>query len=620
MRRAIVPIFLLFFVLPAHSAVRTWDGGGPDTNWQTAANWAGDIAPATGDDLVFPASAAQFTANNNFFLFTGFNSITIEGSNYTIGGNPIRLANGLNVLSGTQTVNLAITLTGTQTFTAGQGSTTTLLLLSVGSFALTIDGAGSFGIGLLSGSGNLVKNGPGASLLAAASGYNGLITLNNGIFVVDAQVPNSFISITAPVGDPTMGLSGFGGTGSVGQVDVLSGAISAGTLASPTGILNINVGVRFEPTSLYVAKIAGTSPGAAGHDQLNVTGFVSIFDARLIPLLWGGFQPSIGDQFMVLKNDGSDAISGTFRGAPEGATFAGPLNTAFRITYQGGDGNDIVITRVVRSAFDYDGDGKSDVSVFRPSTGLWYLLRSTAGYTGMQWGEGTDKITPADYDGDGKTDVAVFRASNSTWYIFNSATQTFSTENWGQAGDLAVPADYDGDGKADVSVYRPSDANWYRKLSGGGFSFVNFGTAEDKPVPSDWDGDGRADIGVFRPSSGIWYFLRTTAGFTGIQWGVGADIQAPGDYDGDGKTDVAVFRPENGTWYLGMSTLGFASVAWGQSGDIPSAGDFDGDGKTDVAVFRPSNGHWYILNSTAGIADYHFGESGDQPTEGAYKY
>ena len=270
--------------------------------------------------------------------------------------------------------------------------------------------------------------------------------------------------------------------------------------------------------------------------------------------------------------------------------------------------------------FDYDGDGKSDVSVFRPSTGLWYLLRSTAGYTGMQWGEGTDKITPADFDGDGKTDVAVFRASNSTWYIFNSATQTFSTENWGQTGDLAVPADYDGDGKADVSVYRPSDANWYRKLSGGGFSFVNFGTAEDKPVPSDWDGDGKADIGVFRPSSGIWYFLRTTAGFTGIQWGVGTDIQAPGDYDGDGKTDVAVFRPENGTWYLGMSTLGFASVAWGQSGDIPSAGDFDGDGKTDVAVFRPSNGHWYILNSTAGIADYHFGESGDQPTESAFRY
>jgi hypothetical protein len=282
---------------------------------------------------------------------------------------------------------------------------------------------------------------------------------------------------------------------------------------------------------------------------------------------------------------------------------------------------DNTVTLTIRHArFDYDGDGKSDVSVFRPSTGLWYLLRSTAGYTGMQWGEGTDKITPADYDGDGKADVAVFRASNSTWYIFNSATQTFSTENWGQTGDLAVPADYDGDGKADVSVYRPSDANWYRKLSGGGFSFVNFGTAEDKPVPSDYDGDGKADIGVFRPSSGIWYFLRTTAGFTGIQWGVGTDIQAPGDYDGDGKTDVAVFRPENGTWYLGMSTLGFASVAWGQAGDIPSAGDFDGDGKTDVAVFRPSNGHWYILNSTAGIADYHFGESGDQPTESAFRY
>src|SRR4029079_17330345 len=50
--------------------------------------------------------------------------------------------------------------------------------------------------------------------------------------------------------------------------------------------------------------------------------------------------------------------------------------------------------------FDYDGDGKADLSVFRPSTNLLYLLRASAGYTAMEFGTAGDKLAPADYDGD----------------------------------------------------------------------------------------------------------------------------------------------------------------------------------------------------------------------------
>jgi hypothetical protein len=104
-----------------------------------------------------------------------------------------------------------------------------------------------------------------------------------------------------------------------------------------------------------------------------------------------------------------------------------------------------------RAAFDFDGDGKSDISVFRPNNGVWHLSRSTQGFSATQFGLSSDKITPADFDGDGKTDIAVFR--NGTWYLQRSQSG-FTAVQFGQAGDIPVPADYDGDGRADVAVFR----------------------------------------------------------------------------------------------------------------------------------------------------------------------
>ena len=208
---------------------------------------------------------------------------------------------------------------------------------------------------------------------------------------------------------------------------------------------------------------------------------------------------------------------------------------------------------VALTAFDYDRDGRADISVFRPSSGTWYLLRSQGGFYAQSWGISTDKITPADFDGDGKTDIAVYRPSTGTWYVLNSSNNTFSATAFGLAGDLPEPADYDGDGRADISVFRGSTGTWYRlNSSNGSFFAAQFGLNGDKPVAGDYDGDGRADLAVFRPSSGTWYMLGSTQGFSAVQFGISTDKPAPADYDGDAKTDQCVYR--DGIWFVLQST------------------------------------------------------------------
>lgn len=258
--------------------------------------------------------------------------------------------------------------------------------------------------------------------------------------------------------------------------------------------------------------------------------------------------------------------------------------------------------------FDFDGDARADISVYRGGT--WYLNRSTAGFSGVQFGLNSDALVPADFDGDGKTDTAVFR--DGAWYFLNSSNGQFRAVQFGQTGDVPVPADYDGDGKADAAVFRAGVWYFLNSLNNQ-FRAVQFGISTDKAVPADYDGDGRTDVAVYR--DGTWYWLGSADdGFRAVQFGVASDVPVVGDFDGDGRGDQAVYR--SGTWYLLRSQGGFASIQFGAAGDVPVAGDYDGDGKADVAVFR--QGVWYLNRSTQGFAATQFGTSGDRAVPAAF--
>ena len=272
--------------------------------------------------------------------------------------------------------------------------------------------------------------------------------------------------------------------------------------------------------------------------------------------------------------------------------------------------------------YDFDGDNKTDIGIFRPSDGSWWYMRSfDNAFRVFAFGLGSDVITPGDFTGDGKADLAVFRQSTGEWFIQRSEDNSFFSFPFGTSGDVPAPADYDGDGKTDAAVFRPSAGVWYiLNSNGSGASIIPFAASGDVPAIADYDGDGRADIAIFRPSDGSWWYIRSSdAQYRVFRFGLGTDKPVQGDYTGDGKAELAVWRPASGEWFFQRSEdNSYYSLPFGANGDIPTPGDYDGDGRFDTAVFRPSTSNWFVQRSSAGIMITSFGANGDRPVPSAF--
>lgn len=286
--------------------------------------------------------------------------------------------------------------------------------------------------------------------------------------------------------------------------------------------------------------------------------------------------------------------------------------------------NTINVTNTRPTQFDFEGDGKADISIFRPSNGQWWIQRSSNGSTNAyEFGSSTDKPVPADYDGDGKTDVAFWRPSTGEWFVLRSSNLTFFAAPFGTSTDIPAPGDFDGDGKTDFTVFRPSQGTWYINKTTGGIQITPFGTNGDLPVVADYDGDGKADIAIYRPTGGSgqgeWWLLRSSQGVFATPFGSSTDRTVQGDYTGDGKADIAFWRPSTGEWFILRSEdLTYYAAPFGVNGDIPAPADYDGDGKFDLTVFRPNIATWFILNSSGGTSIQGFGAIGDIPTPSSY--
>ncbi|MCE9554457.1 MAG: autotransporter-associated beta strand repeat-containing protein [Planctomycetes bacterium] len=289
-----------------------------------------------GADNVIPNGSSK----GNVLVNTGF--FDLNGHNETI--------NGLSSTSAVTTGIVTNSATGTWTLTVGDNDTNS-------SFA-----------GKLTNSSNkplaLTKIGYGTFIVSNTNNdYQGNTTIDGGTFKLGASqviphgtgkgnvVVNSGGTLDLNGLNETInGLSGtgtVGNTGSTATVTINSGSTVAPGTTSTTGILNtVNIAYASSSTSVFDVDINGGSVGNE-YDQLNVTGTVDLGTSTILNVSVSS-AASGAPYFIIINNDGSDAVTGTFAGKPEGTEFTSGGQT-FRITYKGNDGNDVVLVNTLPS-------------------------------------------------------------------------------------------------------------------------------------------------------------------------------------------------------------------------------------------------------------------------------
>ena len=321
-------------------AAAVWDGSADgsgvasiDDKWTTAANWVGDLAPLPDDILLFPEdSVFRKTSSNDFAVGTTFNAIRIDGNDYALNGNSVRLTGGIGNRGAGTSIGMPIVLANTQGFSNSSLATMNFVeSVHLGGFALTLDCENSATNALqlsgpVSGSGGIVKQGSGVARLAAtANSFTGYVSAEAGELILDGQ--NVYAGKTTISGNATVTL---GNPSALGAADGTDGTgveiVDSGRLEFSTGILVADERLSGSGTITMTAR-NGTSRWTGDIDV--GTGFVidnALWSGNLVldgqvtaPVLsatWNGSSRNtiqgdvaVGDVAFATGLDGTGTIS-----------------------------------------------------------------------------------------------------------------------------------------------------------------------------------------------------------------------------------------------------------------------------------------------------------------------
>jgi hypothetical protein len=340
--------FCLFASAPLFAITRTWTGS-VSANWSASGNWSPSGAPAAGDSLVFPTGVAHNAMTNDLPAGTSVGPMTFSPFAYSLSGNALTLTAdvtgdwqcGVDIKAGQ---SIRVQAKGFSGAVDVNGQTLTVTSPSPITFA-----------GPLNGSGALIIDGTTASL--SGGNFAGTIT---GEIQVTGSMPNGEIAGGS-----------LRGSGTVGAVRIDGSPTSDRTLARE---LDPNIGgapATLETKSLVLnGALINHANGSGLTSTIKVTGTVTIAGDLAFSTIG---VPAPGTTFMVIDNDGSDPIAGTFhqyglgKPLPEGETLTTADGMKFTISYHGGDGNDVVLTAPVSGKKSWTGA----VSAFWSNPSNW---------------------------------------------------------------------------------------------------------------------------------------------------------------------------------------------------------------------------------------------------------